>query len=99
MMSDASAPAEGVEPLPGLRATMAGLVASGAVAYAAGSATWYEGPGEQTVARRWRGRTLRELRRDELIEVDESAAEDARGARPVRLTELGAARHAVSAPR
>ena len=79
--------------LPGLQATMADLVAEGKVRYAPDSATWYEGPEVGDVARRARGRTLRDLRRAGLIEADLDAAPDGRRAYPVVLTEAGQARH------
>jgi hypothetical protein len=85
--------ASDVRPLPGLQAVMAELVADGKVAYAAGTATWFEGAGPDAVAKRQRGRTLRDLSRSGVLEVDESAPVDERGARPVRLTVVGAARY------
>lgn len=80
--------------LPGLQATMAELVAQGAVSYDPSRAQWFEVvDGERGEARRARGRTLRELRRAGLIEVAEGLAADEFGCYPVELTEEGKARH------
>lgn len=85
--------------LPGLQATMADLVAAGAVSYDPARARWYEaGEGGALVeARRARGRTLRELRRGGLITVNEQGKPNESGAVPVVLTAEGRARHTARA--
>lgn len=82
-----------IKPLPRTQARMAGLIERERVAYNPDTATWYLGSGDHDVAVKGDGRALREMRVGGLLVVKTSEDADERGAYPVRLTELGEARH------
>lgn len=87
--------------LPSTQNRMAALILAGSVFYRPSTATWFllpadgEDPGLR--AERGDGRALRTMRTTGLVEVDESATADGRGAYPVRMMDKGRERYRAHA--
>lgn len=83
--------------LPSTQNRMATLIQQGQIHYRPTTATWFLQPadGEDPAAEAIRGdgRALRTMRSTGLIDVDDAAPVDGRGAYPVVMTEAGAERY------
>lgn len=72
---------------PPLQAEMAREIEAGRIFYAQSSARWFDGPGEDDLVRRERGRALRTMRG--VGDIETTGRADQRRAQRVRLTAAG----------